>query len=162
MTPLRNIPAIRKLAEEQAREQLAAERAFVARETSYAYVVSKEDEWVRVEARLDLLCDLTRPASRDAVARLVGNNLGWPVSVTAPSFYWTPAERGSCDADGAPIGDDWPAGWWLHDADGNIRFFTDADWCPGDFTMIAGIPHGSEHDAEALTLIATHVLTEPA
>ena len=72
---LRTIAAIRTLAEERAREvHDAAVRAIKARHLgSYAQslIDALPPMWVDVDAHLALLCDLTRPDSRDAVARLV-------------------------------------------------------------------------------------------
>ena len=166
MSDLRTLPAIRAEA-----ERLACEVYEAQSKTLYAHGMGPSLLWellpeqmrvAYVGAHLDLLCDLSRPASRDVVARLVAAKLGWPVGDTAPMLYWTPRHRGPCDHDGAPEGDDWPEGWWLQGTDGHLHFFTGADWCPDDFTMIVDLPNGREHAAEALRLIALHVLREPA
>lgn len=68
MADLRDLPAVRAEAERLANE-------FHARLFGRATDGQRLDAWR--EAHLDLLCDLTRPASRDAVARLVAAKLGW-------------------------------------------------------------------------------------
>ena len=69
------LPAIRRLAEEQAREEYEAYgRAYHARyrnETLRPWGNHHGDRDCEVVAQLALLADLSRPASRDAVARLV-------------------------------------------------------------------------------------------
>lgn len=114
-----------------------------------------------VAAFLTILCDLTIPASLDALARIVAEHIGIECVSTAPSFYWMPGQRGSRDCDGAPDGDDWPPGWWLSNESGDLRFFTGADWCPDDHTMVPGLPDGMGHAREALTMIALQVLARP-
>ena len=158
MLDLRNVPAVRKLAEDRARE---AHNLFAR------FTWGVEDGWTELDdgaqatlvcVHLALLCDIQRPDSRDAIARLVAERVGLVCGATAPSLYWSPLQRGSRDPDGAPEGDDWPSGWWLSDNLGDMRFFSSDEWCPGEHTMIAGLPDGEEHAAEALTLIALAVL----
>ncbi len=78
-TTIHPFPALRAYAEEE-------ERAFYSldvsiRGTSLGQWARMDDgvKHIVVTARLALLCDLTRPASRDAVARLVARTLshGW-------------------------------------------------------------------------------------
>ncbi len=137
MTPLRNIPAIRKAAEEQARDFLAsADVAFRAAGWDTEMIHGGEDyadDALRLfaDAFLNLLCDLTRPASRDAVARLVAERV--------PGLQaWEVVAGCECGGGrlqmvlrycGMPMLDRW-----------------EPDPTP----------------VEALTPIATHVLTEPA
>ena len=139
MTPLRNIPAIRKLAEEQAREHHEALSAEI-NHRDLATQAPTLPEWgimspswreYRINAAVALLCDLTRPASRDAVARLVAERV--------PGLQAWEVVAG-CECGGGrlqmvlrccnmPMLDRW-----------------EPDPAP----------------VEALTLIALHVLTEPA
>lgn len=87
-TTIHPFPELVALAEEEARESYSAMRdAGIA--TPYdvhGRKRSEADPWDQlptgtrewwISARMSLLCDLTRPASRDAVARLVANRLGW-------------------------------------------------------------------------------------
>ena len=69
---LRDLPAIRAEAERVASALLEAVHL-------HHGLMSDHTEGCVVEAHLDLLCDLTRPASRDAVARLVAKRSGWDI-----------------------------------------------------------------------------------
>lgn len=77
MTPLRDIRAVRELAEQQAGDLLDAIRR-------HRGMMSDHTEGAVVEAVLDLLCDLSRPASRDAIVRLVAERVGLEGGATAP------------------------------------------------------------------------------
>ena len=168
---LANLPALLKLAEEEARAhhaawedavRLAGGTRFLIEETIATRAMLGDEE--ETAAHLALLADLTRPASRDAVARLVAAKW-WPNApppTTAPHLYWTSEAHDSTDYDGAPNGDGWPEGWWLDSGDGNLHFFSWEDWCPDPdaHTMIVGLK-GVTDPAEALTLIALHVLGSP-
>jgi hypothetical protein len=64
------LPALRKRAEEEARD------LFVARHTDAArghrdWLEDDNERELSIRAHLSLLSDLTRPASRDAVARII-------------------------------------------------------------------------------------------
>ena len=89
---LRDLPALQRLADELAQAQTAAEEAYAER-MGWAYVLNENDAWVRAQARLELLADLSRPDSMDALARLVADWIGWE--------HW---QIGQAIADG---GDDW-------------------------------------------------------
>lgn len=76
------LPALRKLAEEEAHDYWASVRQIVPTAAPWEQTPAYGKD-VQIRARLILLSDLTRPASRDAVARLVaprlagGCNIGW-------------------------------------------------------------------------------------
>ncbi len=149
---------------------LPALRALAEREADAFHAAYDDPDWsdartwrLTVDAHLTLLADLTRPASRDAVCRLVAAEL-WPSAeplATAPRLYWTPEAHDTTDYDGAPNGDGWPAGWWLDRGDGHMQFFSADDWSPDPdgHTHIPGLPDGSDPTTALLT-IALHVLTE--
>ena len=80
MTTLRNLPPIRALAEERARELWAANvRQFQLNE--WAVIEDPADAGdgfdITVESYLDLLCDTSRQASRDDLAGLIGKAIDW-------------------------------------------------------------------------------------
>lgn len=70
MKTLREIPAIRALAGRQTADLVDALHA-------HRGMLSDHTEGALVEAQLDLLWDLERPASRDAIARLIAEVIGW-------------------------------------------------------------------------------------
>lgn len=98
-----------------------------------------------------LLRDLRRPASRDWASRALAGVVGMECGATAPEWYWVPADPGNHDADG------WPAGWWLSNGLGDMRFFSADDWCPDDHTHVPDIPRGTENAAAALVAVLVHV-----
>ena len=165
-TMIHPFPELVKLAEEEARAMMVA-RALPEWERRTRSAPRPMPEWWAAANKTEcdstarvittLLCDLTRPASRDAVARLVAGRVGLKCWATAPSLYWMPERPGSRDRDGAPEGDDWPPGWWLSNELGDRLFFTGADWCPDDHTEIAGLPDGNERATEALSMIVRHL-----
>lgn len=158
MSPtLRNIPAVRARAEEQAREQHDALRArdrslptwdeLPAWSASYALVRRDPDPCaLRVDATRDLLCNLDRPASRDAIARLVADALGLDCGATAPNLYR--------DSHGA----------WHLVVDGRTVVFADAPphhLRPGtEYRVVPGISAITDR-AEALRRVALAVLGGP-
>lgn len=137
---LRILPAIRAEAERQSSALLEAVRR-------HHGLMSDHTEGCVVEAHLDLLCDLTRPASRDVVARLVASAAGMdPTSGTtfkrieiggAPHPTWHLASATFAHVWVSAPADGWYGGWWIH--------------------FISGISEVTD-PAEALRLIATHVL----
>lgn len=87
------LPALCKRAEEQARD------LFVARYTDAArghrdWAEDDNERELCIRAHLSLLADLTRPASRDAVARLVAEALGLECGATAPTLRYDADFRG--------------------------------------------------------------------
>lgn len=72
---LRQLPAIRALAEERAAavQNAIARRSYIA---SWADKPSVERD-IRIDAHLDLLCDTSRQASRDDLAALIAKAIGW-------------------------------------------------------------------------------------
>lgn len=165
---LANLPALRKLAEEEARvRQDALADAWPSMDPcpppTWASMSPAEREYL-IAVELSLLSDLTRWQSQRAMEWLMAAKLrpSEPPVTTAPCLYWTAEVRDSTDSDGAPNGDGWPEGWWLDCGNGNMHFFSWEDWCPdpGAHTMIAGLK-GVTDPAEALTLIALHVLGSP-
>jgi hypothetical protein len=160
---LRDLPALRKRAEELAREARDAHVSAIwsALYDSYgqALVDALPPMWAYEEAHLSLLSDLSRPASRDAVARLVAEALGMECGATAPEirllqFY----------SDGEP-NHSWllvvtaqPARsgyrWWSFHSEGE-----DPDGAEG-WTLVPGISAVTD-PTEAITLIALKVLGGP-
>ena len=151
------LPALRELAEREAREAADVAASVVDPLFSWSWM-SPDARERAITVRLALLSDLSRPASRDAVCRLVAERVGFRCGPTAPGFCHTEASESARDNDGAPCGDGWPAGWWLSDPFGGMQFFTAEDWCPDDSVQIAGLP--DDDPIEALRLIALHVLGE--
>lgn len=155
MIDLRNIPAIRAEAEHQAeeRQDALARRSYLCAWRD----MPRSSRDIRIAAHLDLLCDLTRPASRDAVARLVAAKLGIECGATAPillrikgvdpSTIWSLSVRSDIDMDRIPS------------VTVDQRGFVE----PGAFpdspiaTVVPGISVVTD-PAEALRLIALHVL----
>ena len=106
---LREIPAVRELAERQASECAEAIR-------THHGLMSDHTEAAMFAAHVDLLCDLTRPASRDAVARLVAESVDrGAVSLNAPSLYCV-AKIHARNADGWELG-----GIIFHDSPNLLR-----------------------------------------
>jgi len=144
MSDLRTLPAIRAEAERLARETYEAQS-----KTLYAHGMGPSLLWdllpermrtAYVGAHIDLLRDLSRPASMDAVARLVAARLGVKCGAIAPPLSLL--RRG-----GVPT-------WCLGGEDG-------WQWITND--LVPGIcPVTITDPADALRLIALHVLREPA
>lgn len=78
MSDLRDIPAIRAEAERVARDYYLAQGGHPLDWDSWIDGVERQQ---RTKAHLDLLADLTRPASMDAVARLVCAGTGFSVGM---------------------------------------------------------------------------------
>ena len=145
------LPALRKRAEEEARELQGGCR--------YPFCVGDPtaEEWDEyVSAHLTLLSDLTRPASRDAVARLVAEAVGLECGATAPDLILAPS---FCDGERThswllvvPAG---PAGfgrrWWSFHSEGE-----DPDGAEG-WTLVPGVSAVTD-PVEALAMIAVSVL----
>lgn len=148
---LRDIPAVRALAEREARalyERVKEHMQLLAATLiTPAWDAAPGVRCLYTEAMLDLLCDLTRPASRDAVARLVAESVGLECGATAPAF-WSDcaAQDHSC--------------YWL-DANSVGFNFCALPRDPHDLTRHVHIPAlaGVTNPAEALALIADAVLT---
>ena len=110
-----------------------------------------------IDVELDLACDISRPASMDAVARLVAERIGFVCGTTAPEFKRTVG------------GDGWlfRAGWGAPEVEfveGVRKWTTFNPIRPTDFFLAASLDGiGTITDpAEALRLIALYVLREPA
>lgn len=139
MGELRNVAAVRRLAEERAQ---AFHRAVFGRFADG----SRKTQWV--EAQLDLLCDLARPESRDAVVRLVAEKVELDTSAglmlrrSAP--YWI-----LCAGPQVEDGEQW---------DGELDFGStpSGDWPRRQIFALATVAD----PAEALRIIALHVLGE--
>ena len=85
------LPALRRVAEEEARTRL--ETAF---RVAKRFDISGQDA---VAVELALLSDLSRPASRDAVARLVAEAVGLECGATAPDIGRFVCGEHCCDGD---------------------------------------------------------------
>lgn len=118
---LRDIPAVRALAEREARAfydalpplspqrtPRAVRRMSTTTEPGWETVGSETTTWEEqseewrnaiIAAYLALLTDLSRPASRDAVARLVAEAVGLECGATAPSFGRYVCGEHCCDGD---------------------------------------------------------------
>ena len=160
MSDLRTLPAIRAEAERLARETYEAQS-----KTLYAHGMGPSLLWellpermrtAYVGAHIDLLCDLSRPASMDAVARLVAAKVGLVCGATAPEFKRTVG------------GDGWlfRAGWGAPEVEfveGVRKWTTFNPIRPTDFFLAASLDGiGTITDpADALRLIALHVLRSP-
>lgn len=84
---LRDLPPVRALAEKQAREFLnALSGPAVTWETMPDTPESRRIKERHVETHLRLLTDLSRPASMDALARLVAAKVGIECGATAPEL----------------------------------------------------------------------------
>lgn len=151
---LRDLPPVRALAEERAREvHDAAVRAIKARHLgSYAQSIvdTLPPMWVDVDAHLALLCDLSRPDSRDAVARLVAAKVGIECGATAPQWaqeeYHVDGERTAC--------------WILSSKDRSVVFYGDYDSGPDGYSVyrrVSGVDNITD-PAEALARVAIAVL----
>ena len=136
---LNTIPAVRKLAEKMAREHYAATLVIGDLGMPGISELAAADNAARLPAALiesqarvyvRLLCDPTRPASRDAIARLIAEAIGLPCGATAPHLYRA--------ADGV---------WWLRS--GPSAWHSGSAWC-------AYAP--TKDPAEALAIIAAAVL----
>ena len=146
---LRDLPALRRRAEELAREAHGAHVSAIwsALYDSYgqALVDALPPMWVYEEAHLALICDLSRPASRDAVARLVAEALGLRAYATAPTLRQHLYMRG--------------ARWEL--GDGDLRCVwhgVPTDHSSHQNYIYAPDIAATGDAAEALTLIAVSVL----
>lgn len=82
------LPALRKRAEEQARETRAMLVDLADRHDPVPW------EGTLAQANLTLISDLSRPASRDAVARAVAERLGLTCGATAPTLRYDADFRG--------------------------------------------------------------------
>ncbi len=94
---LASLPALRALAEQEARDAYSSMRdvGIMYPYDEHGRKRSEPDPWAQlpsgtrdwwVAARLTLLADLSRPESRDAVARLVAEQLGLECGPTAPTL----------------------------------------------------------------------------
>ena len=128
---LMSMPALRRVAEEEARTRL--ETAF---RVAKRFDISGQDA---VAVELALLSDLSRPASRDAVARVVAEAVGLECGATAPEFahyLW---------------------GWQLGSPSRSRGFCGLGPSASSYYILIPGI-HDVADPAEALALIALAVL----
>lgn len=82
------LPALRKRAEEQARETRAMLVDLADRHDPVPW------EGTLAQANLTLISDLSRPASRDAVTRLVAEALELKCGATAPTLRYDADFRG--------------------------------------------------------------------
>ena len=85
---LRDLPPVRALAEERAREHYTMRMTIAG--PAYGGIpweqVSDYQRGLSEAAHLALLADLSRPDSRDAIARLVAAKVGIGCGATAPTF----------------------------------------------------------------------------
>jgi hypothetical protein len=160
------LPALRKRAEEEAKAlcEVCADTFALHMGADMPAMYERgwdgmhEDERdALTAANLALLCDPSRPASRDAVARLVAEALGMECGATAPElrpfqFY----------SDGEP-NHSWLLVVTAHPARSGYRWWSfhsegeDPDGAEG-WTLVPGISAVAD-PAEALTLIAISTLT---
>lgn len=161
-----DLPKLREYAEKQAQARYALWPPHLrrsgrlgVRRAGEAYTIedcSFEQHRARdgmIDAELALLCDLTRPESRDAVARLVATRLwekppeSWQVPYLLPERYGR--RNGWCMG-----GWDHETSWTFTDDTAFIAIF--------DFraTLIPEIASAT-NAMEAIALIATHVLGSP-
>ena len=96
-------PELRALAEREARDLFEAIHV-------HHGMLSAHAEGAVVEAILDLLRDPSRPASRDALTRLVAEKVGLAVGATAPELVRQCTER---------------VGWWALRCDRRERMFAE-------------------------------------
>lgn len=160
------LPALRRLAEAAARETHdATVRAIKARHHgSYgqSLIDALPPMWADVDAHLTLLCDLTRPASRDAVARLVAEAAGLECGATEPDLGRYVCGEHCCDGE---IGRMVPCArpvWSMMGAnETQMVLFADcpdpAEWDGDERIHVPGISAITD-PTEALTAIALHVL----
>lgn len=92
MTTIRPLPELRALAEAEARETWDAvarlwDGAMVPPMTRWAYLDGQIRE-MHTAAHVALLLDVSRPASRDAVVRLVAEKVGLEPAAVAPGFWF--------------------------------------------------------------------------
>ena len=86
-TTIRPFPELREYAEEEARD---CHNRFASLTWGVADGWSELDDDAQatlLRLHVDRICDLTRPASRDAVCRLVGERIGWPAWEVAKAEY---------------------------------------------------------------------------
>ena len=164
MKDLRDIPAIRAEAERRAKSVWRHER-----ENAGADKWLYPDEWgdgpthpARILGHLDLLCDLSDPGSRDAVARMVAERVGLVCGATAPDFARFVCGEHCCDGDrGLMVPCSRPI-WSMMGAD-ETQMVTFADcpdpdeWDGDERRHIPGISAVTD-PADALRLIALSVL----
>lgn len=157
---LANLPALRKLAEEEARIRYETsirlnDPSGMHDTDSWDAMAADGDEpedHVRtlcIDTEIALLCDLTRWQSQRAMERLVADALGLDIGPTAPSFYSSTSRR----SDGLRF-------WCL----GEDVYWTSTHWsdleCVYDDSPTPGISDVTD-PAEALTMVALHVLGSP-
>lgn len=151
---LTNIPAVRALAKRQARPRVDLAGIEHAKYPLHLMVAAAVE--------LAILCDLTRPESRDAIARLVAERVGLEVGATAPDFARFVCGEHCCDGErGRMVPCSRPI-WSMMGAD-ETQMVTFAD-CPdpGEWggearRHVPGV--GTITDpGDALARIATHVL----
>lgn len=150
------LPAVAALATNEARAEYEAyAHAYHARypnETLRPWGSHDGDHGCFIAAQLALLSDLSRPASRDAVARLVAEAVGLECGATAPGLFLL--------TDPEPV-------WWLDcitgddekDADARCAFHDSPRVAMQTFLTqrVAGISAVTD-PADALALIAIHIL----
>lgn len=164
---LRDIPAIRALAYEMLRDQWIANYARLSANPDYLALPTHEEapeEAVEllIEAQLDLLTDLTRPASRDAVARLVAEAVWLGCGATAPDFRRFTCGEHCCDGKRGRMTPCDRKIWSMMGADETqMVIFADCpdpdEWGGGERRHVPGISEVTD-PAEALALIAAAVL----
>lgn len=146
------LPAIRKLAEEEARDIWTRHVRLFREHLPLMEVVADPHDAsdgfaVTVAAQAERLSDLSRPASRDAVARLVAEAVGLTCGATAPVL--------------TRIGSQWVLTAYYVEGPVESRFCY--FWEPNGLGVSCGVPGISAvtDPAEALALIALHVLGAP-
>ena len=90
---IRQLPAIRALAEERARSYWSAVQGIVPTAAPWEQTPDYGKE-VQIGAHLAIITDLSRPDSRDAIARLVAAKVGIECGATAPEFRQTTGSLG--------------------------------------------------------------------
>lgn len=158
---IRQLPAIRALAEERARSYWSAVQGIVPTAAPWEQTPDYGKE-VQIGAHLAIITDLSRPDSRDAIARLVAAKVGIECGATAPDFarfvcgaHCCDGERGRMVPCSRPI-------WSMMGAD-ETQMVTFADcpdpdeWGGDERRHVPGISAITD-PAEALRLIALAVL----
>lgn len=173
MTPetraaLAKLPGVREAASKMAREAHDAWEAAIRASGGTRFLIEQTiatRAWYGVEeettAHLTLLCDLTRPASRDWWARYLAQRLGLTVGATAPDFGRYTCGEHCCDGDNGRMVPCSRPIWSLMAADETqLMMFADCpdpgEWDGGDRRHVPGISALTD-PAEALAAACIHV-----
>ena len=93
------LPALRDYAESEERDFYSLDVSIRGTSLGRWERMDREVKHICVTARLTLLSDLSRPASRDAVARLVAEAVGLECGATAPDIGRFVCGEHCCDGD---------------------------------------------------------------